>query len=43
MDVLMGQRGEQPWSSYQSNGQNEVERTKKGLIRIGSEQLEGLM
>jgi hypothetical protein len=25
MDVLMGQRDEQSWSSYQSSGQNEVE------------------
>ena len=41
MDVLMGQRGETPRSSYQSNGQNQVERTKKGSNRIESEQLEG--
>ena len=43
MIVMIGQRGEQPRSFYHSNGQNEVERTKKGLCRLESEQLEGQM
>ena len=38
-----GYRGEQLRKSYQSDGQNEVERVKKGSNREGRDRLEGLM
>jgi len=38
-----GYRGEQLRSAYQSDGQNQVERIKKGFSRLGCDLLEGLM
>ena len=36
-------RGEQPRKPDQSDGQNEVERVKKGVSRLGRVRLEGLL